>query len=91
MSGIEGERRVRNVIVGGEPIDPEKTYTMAGNEFNLMNNGDGLTAFDGAEVINDQFKLDSQLLSDYIVDDLGGVIGEEYADPYGQGRITIVE
>ena len=91
MSGIEGERRVRNVMAGGEPIDPEKTYTVAGNEFNLLNNGDGLTAFDGAEVINDQFKLDSQLLADYIVDDLGGVIGEEYADPYGQGRITIIE
>ena len=91
MAGIEGERRVRNVMVGGEPIDPEKTYTVSGNNYSLLNNGDGTTAFDGAEVINDQFKLDSQLLIDYIVDDLGGVIGEEYADPYGQGRITIIE
>lgn len=27
--GVEGERRVRNVMVAGEPIDPEATYTVA--------------------------------------------------------------
>ena len=36
-------------------------------------------------------RLDDQLLIDYIVDTLGGVIGEEYAKPYGQGRIKIVD
>lgn len=25
----EGERRVKNVLVGSEPIDPERTYTLA--------------------------------------------------------------
>ena len=91
MAGIEGERRVRNVLVNGEPIDPEKTYTVSGNDYALLNNGDGQTAFDGAEVVNDQFKLDSQLLIDYIMEDLNGEIGEEYADPYGQERIVITE
>ena len=91
MAGIEGERRVRNVLVNGEPIDPEKTYTVSGNDYVLLNNGDGQTAFDGAEVVNDQFKLDSQLLIDYIMEDLNGEIGEEYADPYGQERIVITE
>ena len=91
MAGIEGDRRVRDVLIDGEPVDPEKTYTVAGNDYTLLNNGDGQTAFNGAEVLNSQFRLDSQLLIDYITDDLGGVIGEEYADPYGQGRITIIE
>ena len=90
-AGIEGDRRVRDVLIDGEPVDPEKTYTVAGNDYTLLNNGDGQTAFNGAEVLNSQFRLDSQLLIDYITDDLGGVIGEEYADPYGQGRITIIE
>jgi hypothetical protein len=36
-------------------------------------------------------KLDNQVLIDYITETLGGVVGEEYADPYGQGRIVIVE
>ena len=92
MTGIEGERRVKNVKVGGEPIDPEKTYTLAGLDYTLTDHGDGFTVFDGAAVLNDSFKVDYQLLIDYIVDTLGGVIdGEEYADPYGQGRIVITE
>ena len=89
MTVIEGERRVCNVLVDGQPIDPEKTYTVASTDYYVLDNGDGYTAFNGAEVLQDQFKLDSQLLIDYIVDDLGGVIGEEYADPYGQDRIVI--
>lgn len=89
QSGISGERRVRNVTVAGEPIDPEKVYTVGGIEYVLLNNGDGGTSFDGATVVNDQIKLDSQMLIDYIVQDLGGEIGEEYSDPYGQGRIII--
>ena len=89
MAGIEGERRVSHVTVNGQPIDPAGTYTVASTDYYILDNGDGFTAFQGAEVLQSQFKLDSQLLIDYIVDDLGGVIGEEYADPYGQGRIVI--
>ena len=89
MTGIEGERRVRSVMVNGQPIDPAKFYTVASTDYYLLDNGDGFTAFSGAEVLQSQFKLDSQMLIDYIVDDLGGVIGEEYADPFGQGRIVI--
>ena len=28
-------------------------------------------------------------VSEYIKEDLGGETGDEYADPYGQGRIVI--
>ena len=91
FQGIDGARRVQNVLVGGEPIDPGRTYTLASNDFMLLNNGDGYTMFDGAPLLQDCVKLDNQLLIDYIVDSLGGVIGEEYEEPYGQGRITIME
>ena len=91
MTGIEGERRVRNVMVGGEPIDAQSQYTIASNDFTLIGNGDGYTAFDGSEVIQDHFKLDSQLFADYLANDLGGVVGEEYENPYGQERIKILE
>ena len=90
-AGIEGERRVQNVLVGGEPIDPEATYTLAGHDYMLLNNGDGYTAFEGAKLLQDRVKLDNQVLIDYITQDLGGVIGEEYEDLTGQGRIVIVE
>ena len=91
FAGIEGTRRVQNVMVGEEPIDPEKVYTLASHNYMLLERGDGYTMFDGAEVLQDSVKLDNQVLIDYIVDSLNGVIGGEYADPYGQGRIKVLE
>ena len=35
--------------------------------------------------------LDAQALMDYIRELPGGEIGGEYADPYGQGRITVID
>ena len=90
-TGIEGERRVQNVMVGGEALDPEKTYTLAGYDYQLRQQGDGYTAYDGAPVLQDNVKLDNQVLIDYIEDTLGGNVGGEYADPYGEGRITVLE
>ncbi len=45
--------------------------------------------FDGASSVILSGKLDNEVLSEYIKDTLGGEIGAEYADPYGQGRITV--
>ena len=89
MTGIEGERRVKNVRVGGEPLDPGKLYTVAGTDFYLLQNGDGYTAFDGAEVLLEFITEDYVVLTDTVTGALGGRIGDEYADPCGQGRITI--
>ena len=91
FGGVEGERRVQNVLVGGEPIDPEATYTLASHDFMLLNHGDGYTMFDGPKLLQDRVKLDNQVLIDYITETLGGVIGEEYEDLAGQGRIVIFE
>ena len=91
LASIEGERRVRNVWVGSEPLDPEKTYTLAGHDYMLLQIADGYTMFRGAPVLQNKVKIDNQLLIDYITDTLGGEIGEEYADPYGQGRIVILQ
>ena len=89
FQSIEGARRVQNVLAGGVPIDPDRTYTLASHDFLFFKNGDGYTMFDGAPLLLDCVKLDNQLLIDYITETLGGVIGAEYGDPYGQGRITI--
>lgn len=91
LTGIEGERRVQNVMVGGEPLDPEKIYTVASYKYLLKNGGDGNTAFADCELLLEDTKLDNRVLIDYITDKLGGVVGEEYAEPYGQGRIVAVE
>ena len=84
------ERRVRNVMDGGEPLDPEKTYTLASHDYQLLNNGDGYTMFKGCKVLQESVKLDNQVLIDYITQTLGGVVGEGYDKPYGQGRIVSV-
>ena len=91
FAGIEGERRVQNVLIGGEPIDPEATYTLASHDYMLLNGGDGYSIFAGAPVLQDRVKLDNQVLIDYITENLGGVIGEQYEDLTGDGRIVIVE
>ncbi len=90
FAGVSGERRVKNVTVNGQPIDPQKSYTVAGMDYLLLNHGDGHTAFDGAKLLQDRVKLDHQVLIDYISDVLDGAIGVQYADPYGEGRIAVI-
>ena len=91
MTGVSGQRRVRNVTVGGKPIDPSAKYTVAASRYFLVDHGDGATAFDGATVLNESGGLDNKVLMDYIKDKLGGEIGDQYADPYGEGRIKIIQ
>ena len=87
---VEGERRVKDVTIGGEPLDPEKTYTLASHNYKLKDCGDGYSMFADNVFLQDSVMIDNQVLINYIVDVLGGTVGEEYADPYGQGRITII-
>ncbi len=86
----EGEYRVKNVMVGGEPLQLDKIYTLASHNYKLKQNGDGNTIFNGCKILQDEVKIDNQVLIDYITGTLGGVVGEEYANPYGQGRIVAV-
>ncbi len=84
------ERRVRNVLVGGEPLDPAKNYKVASHDYQLLNAGDGYNMYKGANVLQESVKLDNQVLIDYITGTLGGTIGAGYENPYGQGRIVSV-
>ena len=90
FTGVAGEYRVKNVMVGGEPLDVNKTYSLACHNYLLKNAGDGFTMFQQDTLLQDSVKLDNQVLIDYITGTLNGVVGEEYADPYGQGRIVAV-
>ena len=89
FTGVAGERRVKNVLVNGEPIDPAGEYKLASHNFMLKNGGDGYAMFKDDEILKDCVMIDNQVLINYIKDYLGGVVGEDYADPYGQGRIVI--
>ena len=88
---IAGEYRVKNVKVNGEDINLGKTYTLASNDYILKKLGEGATMFSDCNMVLDSIMLDNQALITYITQHLNGVIGDEYADPYGDGRITILE
>ena len=92
FAGIEGERRVCDVMVLNqdtneyEPLDPEKTYTMASHEYLLKNGGDGFTMFQDNKMVVEDAIADYELLINYITDVLQGDLSA-YASP--EGRITI--
>lgn len=89
---IDGERRVNNVMVGDEPIDPEKIYTVASHNYLLKNCGGGFTMLENCKIVKDETVLDYEALITYVTDDyMGGVISEDsgYSDPYGQKRIRL--
>ncbi len=74
------------------PMDPEATYTVASHNYMLKEAGSGMTMFgkDKVTLLQDEVMVDSEILIRYLQEELNGVVGEEYADPCGQGRITIV-
>ncbi|HIZ78546.1 MAG TPA: bifunctional metallophosphatase/5'-nucleotidase [Candidatus Lachnoclostridium stercorigallinarum] len=86
---VTGPYRVTDVMVNGEPLDLERTYTLASHNYLLKDGGDGMTMFAGCNIVQDEVMADVDLLSAYVRDNLGGTVGEEYANPTGQGRITI--
>ena len=87
--GIEGERRVKNLKINGEAVDPNKKYKLTTLSYIALDNGDGYTAFDGCTVLEKGVAEDYTVIVDYIKNDLGGKIPDTYRDPYGEGRINI--
>ena len=87
---VAGPYRVTDLMIGGEPLDPEKTYTLASHNYLLKSQGSGASMFgtDHVKLLQDCVMTDNQALIRYITENLGGVVGQEYAEP--QGRITIL-
>ena len=95
FTSVDGDYRVYGVKVldkeSGEyrDLDLNKKYVLAGFNYHLLSQGDGMAMFKDANPTQAEGTLDIELLENYIVDHLGGTIGEEYAQP--QGRITFTE
>lgn len=85
---VDGAYRVSDVKVNGEPIDLNKNYTVASHNYMLKAGGDGMTMFKGCRVVKDDVMVDVDTLSAYIKS-LGGSVTGDYANPAGQGRITV--
>lgn len=87
---IDGERRVMSASLNGQAIDPEGRYTIAMQKGMLVTDGWSMPVPDNAD---DAVLIgsDNECLLNYVQGTLGGVIGEEYGDAGGIGRITIVD
>ena len=88
---VDGAYRVKDVMVGDEPLDVTKTYTLASHNYMLKSGGDGFVMFKDDKLLKDSVMIDNAVLINYIVDELGGVVSDAYADPKGDGRITVKE
>ena len=88
--GVTGERRVKDVMVGGKPLELDGDYRVAGNDFFMKYGGDGMTMFEGSYLLKDAEFSDLECLEAFIKNH-GGTIGEGYENPEGQGRITILK
>jgi hypothetical protein len=56
----------------------------------LLDGGDGINMFQDNNSVVQPVILDNQVLITYIQEYLGGVVGADYANAYGQGRITVL-
>lgn len=86
---VDGIYRVTDIMVGNEPLDLNKIYTVASHNYMLKSAGDGMTMFAGSNIIRDEVMTDVDILSTYIRSNPGGMVDDEYQNPTGQGRITI--
>ena len=83
---VDGAYRVYNVKVLDKTIgeykalDPNGKYVLAGFNYFILDFGGGMTMFKDAKILDAEGTLDVELLENYIVEHLGGVIGEEYAE-----------
>ena len=83
---ITGERRVSNVKINGEALDPKKIYNVVLFEFMAIG-GDGYSMLSEYDVSREALVTDTQALSDFIEEDLKRTIPEKYSQL--QGRINI--
>ena len=88
---VSGPYRVQNVMVGGQPLQLNKTYTLASHNYLIKSGGDGYGKFADNKILQDEVMIDNQVLITYIVEKLGGVVGDAYKNLSGQGRIVIRE
>lgn len=84
-----GPHSIQRVVINsinGKPFDLNAKYAVITNNF-VAAGGDTYYAFAAASSQFDTGRPLDEVLMEYITEKLGGVVGEQYAEP--QGRITI--
>ena len=84
---VKGKRKISNVKINGEDIEPNRLYSITMSEF-IAGGGDGFSMFANFEVFNESLFTDTDALAFYINENLNGAIPSKYKDL--QGRINMV-
>ena len=84
--GISGDRRVKDVKVNGEPIDPAKKYKVASTSYVIYQEGDG-HKFKGAKIIEPDYLTTDAVFANYLRE--FDYLPERYRN--AEGRIKIVK
>ena len=85
---VGGRRRVYDVFVDGQKLDPDKKYTIASNSF-ILGGGDGYSMFAPYPELKSSIGVDNEILLKYIQEYLSGEVPVEYNTT--QNRIYISE
>ncbi len=86
FAGVNGAYRVYNMKVlnretgAYEPLEPNKIYTIAATNFYLLEQGSGMQMLENVTILQNDGVLDVEVLETYIIEHLGGTIGQEYAE-----------
>ena len=83
------KRLTKISLVFYEPIILDKKYTIAAANYYLLDCGSGMTMFKNVEILRNDGMLDVEALERYIVEELNGNIGQEYANV--ENNITFTE
>ena len=86
---IKGERRVKDVMINGKPVDLKGKYTIGGSTYVLKDGGNGLVMFKQSKLLKDGIMTDVDAITEYVQNHLNAKIKEGYENPYGSGRITV--
>lgn len=84
--GVSGEYRVYNIEIFDketekyEPIDLTRNYTIAATNFFLLEYGSGMKMLENSVTLKNEGLLDVEVLERYILEELGGVVGQKYAE-----------
>ena len=83
---VSGQYRVYDIKVYNnetdkyEPLDLNKMYTFAASNYFLLDYGSGMKMLQDAKIVQNDGMLDVEALENYVVEVLGGVVGEQYRD-----------
>lgn len=83
---VDGPYRVYDIKIFNsetgkyEPMELTETYTIASHNYFLLEQGSGMKMLEDAVILQNEGLLDVEALEYYIVENLGGTVGEQYRD-----------